>query len=75
MRLQFKRYTYSDIFKVLNLINHFNASMVDTKPKVTKEVKKNDGEQKVQPIGPTDAPARHGFNAYKVLGSRFELPD
>ena len=49
--------------------------MVDNKPKVTKDLKKNDGEQKVTPIGPTDIPARPGYKAYTVLGSRFELPE
>ena len=31
-------------------------------------------QPKVQPIGPNDPPARPGTNAFKVLGSRFELP-
>ena len=35
----------------------------------------NSGEPKVQAIGPTDPPARPGTKAYKVLGSRFELPE
>ena len=29
----------------------------------------------MQPIGPNDPPARAGFKAYKVLGTRFDLPD
>jgi serine/threonine protein kinase len=29
----------------------------------------------VQPIGPSDPPAKPGTTAFKVLGSRFELPN
>lgn len=32
-------------------------------------------DQKVQPIGPSDPPAKPGTTAFKVLGSRFELPN
>ena len=39
----------------------------------TKSTVKN--SDKVQALGPGDPPARPGFTAYKVLGSRFELPN
>ena len=32
-------------------------------------------QPKVQAIGPQDPPAPQGMKAYKVLGSRFELPE
>jgi len=32
-------------------------------------------QPKVQALGPNDPPARPGTKAYKVLGSRFELPE
>jgi len=40
-----------------------------------KTSKSGSDQPRVQPIGPNDAPARPGTKAYKVLGSRFELPD
>jgi serine/threonine protein kinase len=39
------------------------------------EQKSKGTESKVQPLGPNDPPARPGTTAYKVLGSRFELPN
>lgn len=39
------------------------------------EHKSKNAESKVQPLGPNDPPARPGTVAYKVLGSRFELPN
>ena len=40
-----------------------------------KEKDSKTGEPKVQECGPNDQPAREGMKAYKVLGSRFELPE
>lgn len=46
---------------------------VNAKDKEASQVKTE--QPKVQAIGPTDPPARPGTKAYKVLGSRFELPE